>query len=460
MFLSIVGRRPIPANAAQLWAERHSFTQAFWGFFGGVNVPLPDTIYLIFNVIGGVGLLGGFVFLLYTFAKRQWTLERWMPALVTILWSIITFVSYLRWTMDTPASQGRLIFGALSSILMWIALGLSWWLPQRLRLLTLTGVAGFFAVVAIAAPFTVIAPAYAVSPINPTDEPPITAFQEPAADGTAELIHAEVNTETTQPANYVMLDLAWRVETPLSRDWSIFVHLVTPDDVIVGQRDIYPSNGLLAASDLTANTHWQDRLAVYVPSAAYAPTTLSVEIGWYDLPTGERMTLADGSETFTIGTVELLPRQSDLDVPNPISVNFDNQIELVGYSLSDLSPAAGESVELTLYWRGLREIEQDYVVFAHVINPATLSIYAGSDAQPANWTAPTSTWQPGNIIEDTHTLTINPDTPPGIYELEIGLYIQTPDGFPRLRIVTPDGGMANDYTYLSRVRVLPREDES
>src|SRR5690606_6247799 len=204
---------------------------------------------------------------------------------------------------------------------------------------------------------------------------------------------------------------------PLSRDWSIFVHLVTPDDVIVGQRDIYPSNGLLAASDLTANTHWQDRLAVYVPSAAYAPTTLSVEIGWYDLPTGERMTLADGSETFTIGTVELLPRQSDLDVPNPISVNFDNQIELVGYSLSDLSPAAGESVELTLYWRGLREIEQDYVVFAHVINPATLSIYAGSDAQPANWTAPTSTWQPGNIIEDTHTLTINPDTPPGVYEL-------------------------------------------
>src|SRR5690606_9358229 len=199
------------------------------------------------------------------------------------------------------------------------------------------------------------------------------------------------------------------------------------------------------------------RRAVSLPSAAYAPTPLPVEIGWYDLPTGERMTLADGSETFTIGTVELLPRQSDLDVPNPISVNFDNQIELVGYSLSDLSPAAGESVELTLYWRGLREIEQDYVVFAHVINPATLSIYAGSDAQPANWTAPTSTWQPGNIIEDTHTLTINPDTPPGIYELEIGLYIQTPDGFPRLRIVTPDGGMANDYTYLSRVRVLPRE---
>ncbi|NDJ60031.1 MAG: DUF2142 domain-containing protein, partial [Chloroflexi bacterium] len=48
VFLEIVGRRLVPANAAQLWAERHSFTQAFWGFFGGVNVPLPDAVYLIF----------------------------------------------------------------------------------------------------------------------------------------------------------------------------------------------------------------------------------------------------------------------------------------------------------------------------------------------------------------------------------------------------------------------------
>ena len=55
-FLSIVGRRAVPANLAQLWAERHSFTQAYWGFFGGVNVPLPQVIYLLFNIIGGVGI--------------------------------------------------------------------------------------------------------------------------------------------------------------------------------------------------------------------------------------------------------------------------------------------------------------------------------------------------------------------------------------------------------------------
>jgi len=52
---------------------------------------------------------------------------------------------------------------------------------------------------------------------------------------------------------------------------------------------------------------------------------------------------------------------------------------------------------------------------------------------------------------------VNPDTPPGIYEVEVGLYLNPGDGtFPRLRVVTPDGGMADDFAYLTRVRVLPR----
>jgi hypothetical protein len=187
--------------------------------------------------------------------------------------------------------------------------------------------------------------------------------------------------------------------------------------------------------------------------------TLEISVGWYDLKTGERMTLPDGSESLTIGQVQLEPRTSDLDVPNPISVNFDNQLELVGYSLSDLSPQAGDNVELTLYWRGMRDIERDYVVFAHIIDPATRTIYASSDAMPVDWQAPTSTWETSTIIEDTHTLNVSPDAPPGIYELEIGLYLQEADGsFPRLRIVTSDGGMADNYFYLSRVRVLPAEE--
>jgi hypothetical protein len=299
----------------------------------------------------------------------------------------------------------------------------------------------------------VIAPAYSL-PL-PADGETVQAVFNAADGGSVALLDAQVETPTVHPGDYVELEIDWRIDAPFSQNWSLFVHLVTPDGVIVGQRDLYPVGGALATSDLGAGYAWRNPIAIAVPDAAYASETLRVEVGWYELATGARLALADGTETVEVGTVDLQPRSSDLNVPNPLSVNFDNQIELVGYAMSDRTPEAGNSVELTLYWRALQPLAYDYVVFTHIIDPQTITQYAGSDSVPGG--KPTSTWTPGEIVEDRRMLTVNPDTPPGIYEVEIGLYRNPGDGtFPRLRIVTADGGMANDYTYLSRVRVLPR----
>lgn len=460
VFLDIVGRRAIPANAAQLWAERESFTRAFWGFFGGMNLPMPDPIYLILNLLAGFNLISAVMFLVQTAIRRRWTLTRWLPALITLTWIGVSFVSYLRWTAETPASQGRLIFGALSSICVWMAVGLLWWQPIWLRRLTAPALGGGFALLAAIVSFTVIAPAYARPPMTQVSADMTPDFI--AQDGGAiRLLGADILTERVYAGEFVHLRLEWGIVERFNRDWSLFVHLVSPDDVIVAQRDIYPGAGRLALSDLNANIAWTDEIAVFVPANAFAPQALSVEIGWYHLPTGDRMMIGgdDPPERRVIGSVDLASRPNDLGVPNPISINFGNLIELVGYTMSDLSPAAGSAIDVTLYWRALQPITTDYVVFVHIIDPPTLTIYAGSDAQPAGWTRPTTTWQMGEIIEDRHTMTVNPDAPPAIYEVEIGLYVQNQDGgFDRLRVVTPDGGMANDYAYLNRVRILPRED--
>lgn len=458
VFLDIVGRRAIPANAAQLWAERHSFTQAFWGFFGGVNVPMPEWVYLVFNVIGVIGLTGAALFLLFQMARRRWTTPQWLTIAVIAVWPLATFLSYLRWTAETPASQGRLIFGALSPILIWMGVGWTWWLPRRVRDVGAGGVVAWFAIVAVAVPFLIIAPAYARPPLV---APPAAATNGPtfiAPDsGAITLLTGAVRETAVTPGTYVNLDTTWLVTETFARDWSLFVHLVTPDNVILAQRDIYPGGGTLATSDIAAGLSWENHVAVFVPDTALAPMTLDVIVGWYHLPTSDRLRLDHGDEMVTIGSVELVPRPSAFAVPNPLSVNFDGQIELLGYAISDISPPAGSEFTVSLYWRGLRPVERDYVVFAHLIDPTTQTIYAGSDAQPAGWTRPTSSWTPGDIIEDIHTLTVRADTPPAIYEFEIGLYQQLETGFPRLRIVTPDGGMANDYIYLTRLRVMPGE---
>lgn len=461
VFLLTVGRRLIPANAAQLWAERTSFTQAYWGFFGGVNVPMPDVIYFAFNIVGGLALLSAVVFLVVILIRRQWSLDRWLPALVVILWPLLIFVSFLRWTAETPASQGRLVFGALSSISLWMAVGLAWWLPQRAKPALLALVAGFFFIVATLVPFTVIAPAYALPPaIDATGREAIATFTEPGDDGRViQLLSGEVESEIAHPGEFVHLNLQWSAPNPLSRNWSMFIHLTTLEGVIISQRDVYPGGGTLATSDFSEPFAWDNPVSILVPRTAYAPTRLNVNVGWYDLASGERMTLGDGSDVVTIGQTQLEPRATEWNLPNPTRVLFDDQIELVGYDLSDMTPQAGETVELTLYWRAVRPIERDYTVFAHIIDPRTFTQVAGNDSPPVNGNAPTSTWEPGTIIEDRRALTVREDAPPDIYELEIGLYSLAPDGStPRLRILTDDGGMADDYLYLTRVRVLPAED--
>lgn len=468
-FLDTVGRRLVPANWQQIWAERHSFTQAYWGFFGGVNVPLPDAVYLIFNIIGGVGLVSAAVFLMVMATRRftphprplahKWRGETiaWLPAAITLIWPVVTFISYLRWTAETPASQGRLMFGALSSLSLWMAVGLVWWLPRRLSTVTLWVVALYFVTVSTGG-LLLLDTTYAVSAStanNASAAESLARYREPGdTSGGIYLTDAAVETVMVYPDQYVHLDTGWRLIEPVGRDWSLFTHLTTEDDVIVAQRDVYPYSGLVATSDLGAGQGWRNHIAVRVPPGAYAPQTLTVKVGWYHLPTGERMTLPNGNATYTVGQVELLPRESDLDVPNPVAINFGNEIELVGYDLSDLTPAAGDDVTLTLYWRALRPLDVNYTVFAHIIDPRSFTIYAGKDSWPAD--SPTGAWQPGDIIEDVRVMTVREDTPPDIYELEVGLYTQEPDGsFPRLRIVTADGGMADNWIYLSRVRVLP-----
>jgi hypothetical protein len=454
-FLSIVGRRAIPANAAQLWTERDSFLQSFWGFFGGMNVPMPTLIYTIFNVVGILGMASAVVLVIWLAGRRRLTLAQ----MLTVAWIIITFVSFLRWTAETPASQGRLMFGAISSISVWLAAGWAWWLPQRWRRIAALPLA-YTSVIALLAPFAFIRPMYATL-LAPDVVPsaPLVTFAEDEIP-LLQLNDAAVLSESVAPESYVLIDTTWTAIAPPSRDWSLFVHLVTPDNVILGQRDVYPAQGLWAMSDLATGQAWQNPIAIWLPTTAYAPMALDVKVGWYHLPTGDRLRTDNGEELMTIGQVEVVPRWSAYDVPNPIGINFDNQIELVGYSMSDLSPVAGDETTLTLYWRALRDIDTDYTVFAQIIDPATTRIYAASNAMPAAYTRPTTTWRVGEIIEDAHTLTIDPTTPPFIYEVYIGLYTQdAAGGFHRLSVIGADGGMAFDYTQLSRVRVLPVESE-
>jgi hypothetical protein len=56
-------------------------------------------------------------------------------------------------------------------------------------------------------------------------------------------------------------------------------------------------------------------------------------------------------------------------------------------------------MELTLYWRALREMEADYTVFVHLL-AADGSLVGQVDRMPQGGVYPTSLWAAGEVVPD------------------------------------------------------------
>jgi 4-amino-4-deoxy-L-arabinose transferase-like glycosyltransferase len=100
---------------------------------------------------------------------------------------------------------------------------------------------------------------------------------------------------------------------------------------------------------------------------------------------------------------------------------------LLGYSVDSERVAPGGSVRLTLYWQALAPMAEGYTAFVHLLgdpNPATGGpVWAGHDGQPDGGRYPTPAWQPGEVILDAHPVAVPAETPPGTYQIEVGMYL-------------------------------------
>jgi hypothetical protein len=101
---------------------------------------------------------------------------------------------------------------------------------------------------------------------------------------------------------------------------------------------------------------------------------------------------------------------------------LDNGIVLEGYRLGSRSLRPGETLALTLLWRADRgPTPEHWKVFTHLLDGAS-QVVAQRDAEPADNLRPTTSWKPGERIEDNYGITVPPSLPAGSYTLEIGMY--------------------------------------
>src|SRR5262249_8942728 len=107
--------------------------------------------------------------------------------------------------------------------------------------------------------------------------------------------------------------------------------------------------------------------------------------------------------------------------PQERTLPLDNGVVLEGYRLPPRSVRTGETLALTLVWRSAQATSINWKVFTHLLDGVP-EVVAQRDAEPADNLRPTSSWQPGERIEDNYGILVPDSLPPGDYTLEIGMY--------------------------------------
>jgi len=449
------GGARVPGKSISLaLSEMPYLWTTLWGRFGYGQIPLADELYtILFGLI--VISLPGLIFVWLKSRRQEATLSRSQALqLVMLGLSLVLFWAtvFIYATLSVNAAMGRFLFPALASFGTLVFLGLSGWIPSRWTGILAAGVNVALGVLAVYCLVGVLVPAYdrparlSQQQIASISHPTQVVFGEQVR-----LLGYDVNTHHLQPGDEFILTAYWQVLAPSEPNLTVFVHLLSREGPLIFQRDTYPGLGKFPASAWQPGDTFSDRYRIVFDPYAYAPDVADVLVGMY-IPGGDRLPVVEGGKAvgtaITLTQVTITPLEGAY--PNPVNINFGDKMMLCGYTLSDRSVQAGQTITLTLYWQLLRPTQYDYSVFAHVLGQSDQN-WAADDGFPHTSPKRTRRWTVGQIYQDVRPLFVWPETPPGLYVIELGLYGDPDEG--RLTIRSADGRRIGDRLLLTRVQV-------
>ena len=258
--------------------------------------------------------------------------------------------------------------------------------------------------------------------------------------GRLTLLGANLDTASARPGERVCLTLFWRAgEAPLP---DTEVHLTVGETTLYAGapvHDTYPTSAW-STGEVVAD-RYDARLPQEMPPGDW-PLRLRLE----DPATG----VAQGPP-LDLGVVTVQATERVFEVPpisHPLSAMLGSRVQLLGYDLSGHVVRPGDALTLTLYWRALAEMDEDYTVFTHLLT-AEGAVAGQQDNPPAGGTYPTSLWLAGEVVTDVYVIPVRADAAPGPHRLEVGMYVaetgmrlpvaETSDDSVVLRVVNVTG---------------------
>jgi 4-amino-4-deoxy-L-arabinose transferase-like glycosyltransferase len=430
----------------------HRFQQgevSFWGTFGWLNITWDEWIYTILRTwtrLSGLGLLVlAMRWLLYRSPLKPGSRPHVAgpPLLLILAWTAMVAALLTQWILVAGGLQGRLLFPAISALAVLLIAGWTSLVPRRWHVYAAAIPSLGLASLAIATPFTTLAPAYARPALWASAELPADAHPvDLTYAGQVKLIGYQVTPPVARPGQPLDVTLYWQALQPITKDFSLFIHLFGRNRQRIGTIDTYPGLGNLPTSQWKPGQVIRDVYPLRSAPDAAAPTLVTISVGWYDFY-GSREGIyaldALGHPTTAAGTFKLVPSAwPEPEAPHHLGANFDNLITLAGYDMQFEPAPTGQSqagdemppgphVNLTFVWQCDARPAVELTVFAHLLDDEG-NIVAQMDRPPLDGDYPTSAWEAGEVIIDTVAIpmpsreSFKDTLPESPLWLQVGLY--------------------------------------
>ncbi len=254
------------------------------------------------------------------------------------------------------------------------------------------------------------------------------------------------------PGDELEVTLYWRALPSAGPAYTTLLHLVAPDGTGLAGVDEPLLQGLYQPDLWPADRTLPDQHRLGLP-ADLPPGRYRLELGLYPSgQPGQALPVAGGDRLplASLSVSEPAPPPPS----QPTNVDFGGQIRLLGYDLSTpegMVDAAGNpqhAVQLTLHWSTITPVDQDYTVFAHLVD-AQGTIVSQDDGPPGDPFFPTTTWLPGQVVQDGRQLILPDGAPAGSHTVLVGLYHRPTEA--RLSAVDAEGNDLGDALPLQEV---------
>lgn len=265
-----------------------------------------------------------------------------------------------------------------------------------------------------------------VRPARPLSRSDLPCANAPAASFGAEIaLLCHQASARIQAGHPLTLTLYWQAGQQPQHDYVAFVRLRDTAGQISVEQNAEPLNGAYPTSAWERGEIVKD--ARLLRTESLAPGLYQLEVGIFSYWDMRGQAVQVGQQELndfrlTLGPLVVKPARSPdvsaLPAERRVNADLGGRITLLGYDLA--LPSADRTLTVTLYWQATAKPELDYTVFVHLLDQAGQKA-AQHDGWPLAGRYPTSVWEPGEIVADTHTLDTR-GLAPGAYRVAVGLY--------------------------------------